>query len=150
MNLYVSDITGNFQTDVGIITIFQGENKLPIKPIKHTGTTSEIGSITLKTEEGATDIIYVKTVEFFRGGTKLGEDVSSPYSFVWNGAAAGTHSLTAKVTDNVNNVGVSTAVSITVNANTAPTVAITSPSDNAQFHTGATITISALLFRRAI
>jgi gliding motility-associated-like protein len=87
----------------------------------------------------------VTRVEFFRGTTKIGEDLSAPYSFSWNNAAAGNHSLTAKATDNLGGVATSAAVSITVNAttNTAPTVAITSPSDNAQFQTGATITISA-------
>lgn len=85
----------------------------------------------------------VAKVEFFSGTTKLGEDTSSPYSFVWNGAAVGTHALTVKVTDNQNAVGTSAAVSITVTANTAPTVGITAPADNAQFQTGAAITISA-------
>lgn len=85
----------------------------------------------------------VAKVEFFSGTTKLGEDTNSPYSFVWNGAAVGTHSLTVKVTDNQNAVGTSAAVAITVNANTAPTVAITAPADNAQFQTGAPITITA-------
>ena len=85
----------------------------------------------------------VAKVEFFRGTTKLGEDATSPYSFVWNGAPVGTHSLTVKVTDNQNAVGTSAAVSITVNANTAPTVSITAPADNAQFQPGSPITITA-------
>lgn len=85
----------------------------------------------------------VAKVEFFSGTTKLGEDATSPYSFVWNGAATGTHSLTVKVTDNQNAVGTSAAVSITVNTNTAPTVAITAPANTATFDTGVPITISA-------
>ena len=87
----------------------------------------------------------VARVEFFDGTTKIGEDLSSPYSFTWNNAAAGDHSLTAKATDNLGGVATSAAVSITVNAaaNTPPTVAITAPGDNSQFQTGATITISA-------
>ena len=86
----------------------------------------------------------VTKVEFFDGTTKLGEDLSSPYSFAWANAAAGAHVLTARATDNQNNVTTSTAVNITVSpANSSPTVAITSPANNAQVASGSTITITA-------
>jgi gliding motility-associated-like protein len=85
----------------------------------------------------------VAKVEFFNGTTKLGEDTASPYTYSWVDAQLGTHSLTVKVTDNQNAIGTSAAVSITVNVNTAPTVAITAPTVNSQFDTGAGITISA-------
>ena len=55
----------------------------------------------------------VAKVEFFDGTTKLGEDTSSPYSFAWPNAAAGTHTLTIRVTDNENATTTSTAVTIT-------------------------------------
>ena len=85
----------------------------------------------------------VAKVEFFSGTTKIGEDTNSPYSFSWNGATVGTHALSVKVTDNQNASGTSAAVSISVNSNTAPTVSITAPADNAQFQPGAPITITA-------
>ncbi|UOQ73140.1 Ig-like domain-containing protein [Hymenobacter cellulosilyticus] len=56
----------------------------------------------------------VSKVEFFQGTTKLGEDLTAPYSFSWTGATAGSYSLTAKATDNAGAVTTSTAVSITV------------------------------------
>jgi endoglucanase len=56
----------------------------------------------------------VSKVEFFAGATKLGEDLTSPYSFSWTNAAAGTYSLTAKATDNQAATTTSTVVSITV------------------------------------
>jgi hypothetical protein len=75
----------------------------------------------------------VTKVEFFDGTTKLGEDLSSPYTFAWTNAAAGAHVLTAKATDDQTNVTTSTAVNITVSAaNSSPTVAITSPANSAQ------------------
>ena len=52
----------------------------------------------------------ITKVEFFAGSTKLGEDLSSPYSFTWNNAAAGTHSLTAKATNSAGQVTTSAAV----------------------------------------
>jgi gliding motility-associated-like protein len=85
----------------------------------------------------------VAKVEFFNGTTKLGEDATSPYSYNWTNAPAGTHTLTVKVTDNQNAVGTSAPVSITVVANTAPTVSITAPTANANFDAGTAITISA-------
>ncbi|UYZ63110.1 glycosyl hydrolase family 18 protein [Hymenobacter weizhouensis] len=58
----------------------------------------------------------VAKVEFFQGTTKLGEDMSSPFSFRWTGAAAGTYSLTAKATDNQGATTTSAAVAVTVTA----------------------------------
>jgi hypothetical protein len=41
----------------------------------------------------------VSKVGFFDGTTKLGEDASSPYEFVLSNAPAGSHSFTARATD---------------------------------------------------
>lgn len=90
----------------------------------------------------ATDNGAVTKVEFFQGTTKLGEDTSSPYSFTWNGVAAGTYQLTARATDNQNATGTSSAVKITV-GNAAPVTAITTPANNSTFSLGATIAIVA-------
>jgi hypothetical protein len=56
----------------------------------------------------------VTKVEFYDGATKLGEDLSSPYSYQWNSVPAGNHTLTAKATDNLTGTTTSTAVNITV------------------------------------
>jgi hypothetical protein len=58
----------------------------------------------------------VSKVEFFRadGATKLGEDTTAPYSYVWRMAPAGTHVLRAKATDNAGATRTSTGVSIRV------------------------------------
>ena len=85
----------------------------------------------------------VARVEFFYGSTKIGEDLSSPYSIVWNQVTPGTYSITAKATDNVNATTTSSAVSVTLNGNAAPTVSITSPANNATFTSGSNIAMSA-------
>jgi WD40 repeat protein len=58
----------------------------------------------------------VSKVEFFRadGATKLGEDTTAPYSFVWRSASTGTHILRARATDNTGAVTTSAGVSIRV------------------------------------
>ena len=60
----------------------------------------------------------VAKVEFFQGSIKLGEDLSSPYSYIISGLTAGTYSLSVKATDNSGAVTTSAAVSIAVNAST--------------------------------
>ena len=56
----------------------------------------------------------VTVVEFFDGATKLGEDATAPFSFVWNGASIGNHQLTAIATDNLGAKSTSAAVSVSV------------------------------------
>lgn len=75
----------------------------------------------------------VAKVEFFDGTTKLGEDTTSPYEFRWTGAATGSHSVTARATDNQGAAATSASLPLIVNApvvpNTPPTVSITAPAN---------------------
>lgn len=57
----------------------------------------------------------ISKVEFYSGTTKIGEDLSSPFTLVWSNLQVGTYSLTTKAYDNDNAVTTSSAVSITVN-----------------------------------
>jgi hypothetical protein len=56
----------------------------------------------------------VARVEFFNGGTKLGEDTSAPYTFRWNVGAAGSYTLSARATDNSGATTTSAPAAITV------------------------------------
>ncbi len=89
----------------------------------------------------------IAKVEFFNGATKLGEDLTSAYSFTWNNAAIGAHKLTAKATDNQNNATTSAVINVTVAAtvvpNANPSISITAPSNNASIIAGESITITA-------
>jgi gliding motility-associated-like protein len=42
----------------------------------------------------------ITKVEFFQGPTKLGDDLTSPYSFVWKNVSKGSYTIRVKVTDN--------------------------------------------------
>src|SRR6185369_12011696 len=57
----------------------------------------------------------ISKVEFFQGTTKLGEALTSPYSFSWTNVPAGNYSLTARATDNLSTKTSSAAVAIKVN-----------------------------------
>lgn len=59
----------------------------------------------------------VAKVEFFAGATKIGEDVTAPFSINWTIPAVGNYSLTAKATDSAGNVGISAPINVTVVGN---------------------------------
>ena len=87
----------------------------------------------------------VTKVQFYRGTTLIGEDLTSPYTFTWSSVAAGTYTITAKATDNQGATTTSAAVTIVVNAatNTPPTVTLTSPANNSTFTAPATVNLAA-------
>lgn len=60
----------------------------------------------------------VTKVEFYQGTEKIGESVSSPYTFAWNNVQAGSYTLTARAYDNSNADSISVAKNITVNPTT--------------------------------
>ncbi len=79
----------------------------------------------------AVDEGSVSKVRFFEDGILLGEDVTSPYSFIRPGAVAGPHQLTAVATDNNANTTTSAIINVTA-ADLPPTVSITSPANGSQ------------------
>jgi predicted phage tail protein len=86
----------------------------------------------------------VARVEFYDGSTLVGTRTASPYSISVSGLAAGSHSLAAKAVDNSGAITTSAAVNISLAApNTPPTIAITSPVNNAQFSSGQSVAITA-------
>jgi GH35 family endo-1,4-beta-xylanase len=56
----------------------------------------------------------ISKVEFYNGTTLLTTLTTSPYTYVWNGVAEGTYTITAVATDNSGNKTTSTAATITV------------------------------------
>lgn len=75
----------------------------------------------------ASDNAGVIRVEFYNGGTQLGQDTSAPYEFSWNTATTsdGSKSITARAYDAAGHVTTSTPSSFTVD-NTPPSTSITS------------------------
>ena len=137
---------GNFVRDPNnYIPVSQPSNQAPSVSITSPSNNASftVGSSISLSANASDNDGSVQRVEFFHGSTKIGEDLSSPYSFVWSSVNAGTYSITAKATDNAGATTTSGAVSITVTANTAPTVSITSPANNADFVLGSNIAIAA-------
>ncbi len=76
-------------------------------------------NITINATSTDTNAAVVK-VEFFQGTNKLGQSLSSPYSFTWNNVVPGFYSLTAKATDAAGATAISIPVSISVYSNIHP------------------------------
>ena len=80
-----------------------------------TGGSTVSGTVNVNAN--ATDNIGVTKVEFLVDGSLKNTDTASLYSFSWDTTTVsnGSHILSAKAYDAANNVGTSTAVSVTVN-----------------------------------
>ena len=87
------------------------------------GTTFTAGSTVTLSANASDSNGSVAKVEFFAGTTKVGEDLSAPYSIAWSSVAAGSYALTARATDNEGANTSSAAVSITVTGGTGGTCA---------------------------
>src|SRR3989344_1631790 len=78
----------------------------------------------------------ISKVEFYNGTTKLGEDLTSPYSYSWISVPTGSYSLSAKAYDNAGAVTTSTGGNVVVNTTIVPATQLTiiNVSDNADIH----------------
>jgi RHS repeat-associated protein len=71
----------------------------------------------------------VASVQYYLDGSLLGAPVTSaPFSYTWNAPSLGSHTITARATDNSGASTTSSAVSVTVNDR--PTVSLTASSPN--------------------
>ena len=120
-------------------------NAPPVVSITAPGNNASFAApATVVVNANATDSDgTVSKVEFFRNGTLVSTDTSSPWTATLSGLAIGTYALTAKATDNTGASTTSAAVNIQVKANVAPTVSLTAPANNAAFTAPATIVLTA-------
>jgi hypothetical protein len=72
---------------------------------------------TVSVATNASDNVGVSKVEFYVNNALQATDTTAPYTFTWNTAAVanGSYTLTSKAYDAAGNVGVSAAVTVTVN-----------------------------------
>jgi gliding motility-associated-like protein len=141
-----TDTKGTITTSAGINITVHDSNTPPVITIiapSHEATFTDGTPITLSANAGD-DNGSISKIEFFNGTTKIGESLTSPYNFVWSNPPVGTHTITAKATDNQSAIAVSNPISVVVVAPTEiVTIELTSPVNNASFVSGASIEISA-------
>jgi predicted alpha-1,6-mannanase (GH76 family) len=86
----------------------------------------------------------LKKVGFYSGTTLIGTSTTSPYTFAWNNAPSGVHSITAKAFDDRDSTITSTVVQVTVAPDpSSQFVEITSPGNNQVFAPSTPITFDA-------
>ncbi|MCS6243868.1 MAG: right-handed parallel beta-helix repeat-containing protein [Opitutus sp.] len=84
----------------------------------------------------------ITQVEFYDGATLLATDTSSPYTYTWTSSIVGTHTITAKITDNRGVTVTSQGYVITV-VNLPPVVAVTTPTATSTATLGVPFTLTA-------
>ncbi len=88
------------------------------------GTTYASSPQALTISANASDADGIKNVEFFDGTTSIGVDTSSPYSVEFS-AGTGSHTFTAKATDNNSSPLAATSSGSTITVNSTPPPAST-------------------------
>jgi Bacterial Ig domain len=71
----------------------------------------------------------VTRVEFYQGTVKIGEVTSSPYAFTWRNVPAGSYTIAARAIDDLGASTNSSSISVPIAKNRAPSVRLTSPSN---------------------
>lgn len=106
-------------------------------------TTATIALSASTSDDGA-----ITRVEFFRGTTKIGEDLVAPYAFSASGLPIGNHSITAVATDTCGAQTTSNAISVSVvscpSGGSNPTVTLTSPTQGQLFTAPAVVPVVAV------
>ncbi len=104
------DAAGNtFTTAARVVTVIHPDTTAPtVSLTAPTNLSTVTGNMTISAS--ASDNVGVTLVEFLVGGTVVGSDATSPYSFVWNSASAGsTATITARARDAAGNTTTSSS-----------------------------------------
>lgn len=108
------------------------EKNQPKVSIVSPGNGYEINSSPVAIEVKASAPLGIKKVDFYLDGAMIGQDTTGPYGINYDflQVSNGSHTITAKVADAVDNVG-EASVSITVNLEHPPHISLISPSSGA-------------------
>ncbi|MBN1598756.1 MAG: family 16 glycosylhydrolase, partial [Bacteroidales bacterium] len=115
--------TFNFNVD-NVYYSGGGGNQPPVVSItspSNGATYSAPANITINANASDPDG-SVTSVAFYNGGSLLGTDNSSPYSYTWTNVSEGNYSIAARATDNSGATTTSSAVNITVEAGAVKTI----------------------------
>lgn len=108
-----------------------------------SGTSVVGGSVVTLTANAADADGTIASVQFIANGNTVASATSAPFTGSWSPSAAGSYVVTAQATDNSGNVTNSAGIIVTVAANQAPTVALTSPGNGSSARVGAGVSLSA-------
>ena len=144
--VFTDPLVGTVKACRYLVTSTPPANQAPTVALTAPAANASVvqGTVVSLTATAADSDGSVAQVQFFDGTTLLGTSTAAPYGFSWSGAAVGTHTLTARATDNAGAVTTSGAVTLTVTAATAPG---TGTGLTGRYFGNATLTGTALLTR---
>ena len=139
-----TDNAGNSTTSAAISVTVTGASA-PIVSISNpvTGATFGVGTSVPLNAITSGGNGPISQVQFFVNGVSLAIDSAAPYNAIWSPNSAGTYSLLAVSTDNAGVSGTSTAVTVTISPNGAPSVTLVSPGTNLVVGLGTVVNLSA-------
>lgn len=110
---YTTVVRGaNNGTGIGVVELYG--LKSGVANITAPASGSSVGSSFMIEASAAPVSGTIKSVSFYDGATLLGTDTSIPFNFAVTGAAPGSHSLKAVVTDSTNQTATSPMISVNV------------------------------------
>ncbi|WP_221030636.1 beta strand repeat-containing protein [Actomonas aquatica] len=108
------------------------------------GSSFVVGTtIPLSATASAVSPASVQSVRFLANGQPILVDAGEPYVGSWTPVASGVYALTVEVTDSLGNVSTSASTSVSIIANGAPTVALTSPVSGTSAQQGTPLALTA-------
>ncbi|WP_051964824.1 Ig-like domain-containing protein, partial [Deinococcus misasensis] len=121
--------TANVAPTVAISSPTEGQSFVSGSTVNVTATASDTDGT-------------VSKVDFYVDGVLKLSDTTAPYTYAATGLTAGAHAIRAVATDNG---GASSSVTrnITIQANAAPTLSVSTPTEGQNFATGTTVNVSA-------
>jgi subtilisin family serine protease len=110
------DAVGNVGTSAPVTVTVNNDRTPPVVAITAPANGVSVNGL-VSIQADATDNEVVRKVEFYLNGMLMMIDEHAPYSTSWDSGpeANGSYTLTAKATDAEGNVGMSPAVTVTVN-----------------------------------
>jgi RHS repeat-associated protein len=117
----------------------------PTVTLSAPGPGSTLSGSTVALSASASDDRRVDLVEFLVDGTPVGSDAAAPYTLTWDSASVGngTHTLSARATDDAGNVTTSSATTVTVDNSAPPTAALSAPAAGATVGGNVSVTATA-------
>lgn len=103
-----------------------------------TAPTRVTLTATASAGEGTISVVF-----FFANGGLVGFATTEPYTVDWNVGRPGFFALTAEAVDDEGMRAISPSVNVQINANAAPTVALTAPVNNATITAPADVVLAA-------
>ena len=113
-----TDDKNGVTTSTAVTIVVSNPNQLPTVSITSpTSADTYTSPATISIVASAQDLDGLITkVEFYNGTTKLGEDLTGPYTIDWAGIGEGSYNLTAVAFDNQGGTTVSDIFTLVVNA----------------------------------